>query len=87
MIPERWELVGKGRDQETGLPMVLVAREKEDPTLRLTVWKLLKRPNGAWYSVGQWISKGCWRSFPEKNGVKLSDSRIDQILLGYANGA
>lgn len=86
MVPERWELVGKGRDIETGLPMVLVAREKEDPRLRMTVWKLLKRPNG-WYSVGQWISKGRWRSFPETNGVKLSDSRIDQILLEFANAA
>jgi hypothetical protein len=86
MVPENWALIGKGKDEETGLPMVLVAREKHDPVLRLTIWKLLNR-DGSWYSVGQWISKGLYRRFPEPNGVKLSDSYIDQKLLEYANDA
>lgn len=86
LVPERWEAIGKGTDPESGLPMVFVAREKTDFERRLTVWKLVKRPN-AWYSVGQWISQGRWRRFPETNGVRLSDSRIDQILRSYANEA
>lgn len=86
MVPERWQLVGKGIDEETGLRMALVAREKHDPVVRLTIWKLLKR-DGSWYSVGQWISKGLYREFPEPNGVKLSDSITDQTLLKYANDA
>lgn len=84
MVPETWGLVGKG--VKDGLPMVRVAREKFDPTPRLTIWTLVKRANG-WYSVGQWISKGVYREFPEANGVKLSDSYIDQKLLGYATQA
>lgn len=67
--------------------MVYVAREKIDPVSRLTVWKLLLRDNGSWYSVGQWISKGVFRRFPEPKGVKLSDSQTDQTLLKYALAA
>jgi hypothetical protein len=67
--------------------MVYVAREKLYQQPRLTVWKLIKRPARGWYSVGQWISKGSWRRFPEKFGVRLSDSKIDQELLRHANAA
>lgn len=84
MVPERWEAIGKG--EEHGLSVVYVAREKTDCEPRITVWKLVQRPRG-WYSVGQWISKGLYRTFPEKLGVKLSDSKIDQRLLHYANEA
>lgn len=86
MVPETWAVYGKGWDRETGLRMAFVVREKRDPVVRITMWKLLYR-DGAWYSVGQWISKGLYRKFPEPNGVKLTDSRIDQMLLKYANDA
>lgn len=85
LVPERWGLLYRGRDPDTGYPMVLVAREKVDCAARLTVWKLVKRPNG-WHNVGQWISQGRWRGYPEKNGVKLTDSRIDTALRTYAEG-
>lgn len=84
MVPERWELIGKA--EENGLKVVYVGRIKHDYMDRMTVWKLVKRARG-WYSVGQWISQGRWRSFPEKNGVKLSGSRTDRILLSYASNA
>lgn len=84
MVPERWALVGKGRDPETNLPMAWVAREKRDPTIRLTIWKLVYR-RGIWYSRGMWISKGIYRKFPEPNGVRLSDSITDQTLKRYAD--
>lgn len=83
-VPEAWEFVGRGKDPETDLPMVMVARQKYDGQHdRMTIWKLVQRTNG-WYSVGQFISKGVYRKFPETNGVKLSNSRIDQILLSFA---
>lgn len=81
LVPERWELIGKAVEDE--LPVAYVAREKTDFCQRLTVWKLVLR-EGSWYSVGQWISTGRWREFPEKGGVRLSDSRIDRTLLRYA---
>lgn len=80
MVPEKWALVGKGK--RDGLPMVRVAREKIDPVSRLTIWTLIQRPNGVWYSVGQWISIGRYREFDTPQ--KLTDSQIDQRLLDYA---
>lgn len=81
MVPEDWSLLA--RSIEDGRNVCYVAREKHDVVDRLTVWKLVEYPN-AWYSEGQWISKGVYRRFPEKKGVKLSDSRIDQTLLSFA---
>lgn len=83
MTPECWQLIGRGIDEETGLPMVFVGRETYDVTIRQTIWKLVKHSKG-WSSVGQWISKGTYRKFPETNGVKLSDSITDQTLLRFA---
>lgn len=87
MFADRYEAIGKGTDEPTGLRMVLVARIREDTQERLTVWKIVYRPGKGWYSVGQWISKGMWRRFPEKYGVKLTDSKIDQTLLKIARVA
>lgn len=85
LVPERWSLIAKGTDPESGLPMALVAREKDyNVDKKLTIWKLVQRSNG-WYSVAQWVSKGYWRVFPETNGVKLSDSVIDRTLAKLAN--
>lgn len=80
MVPESWALIGKGK--RDGLPMVKVAREKRDPTARLTIWTLVRKPNGIWYSVGQWISKGRYREFDRPQ--RLTDSYIDRKLLEYA---
>lgn len=82
MVPETWALVGKSKRE--GLPTAWVAREKHDPTTRLTIWTLVKKPNGVWYSVGQWISIGRYREFDRPQ--RLTDSYIDQKLLKYANG-
>jgi hypothetical protein len=82
LVPERWGLVGTGYDED-GLPMVLVAREKTDYTDRWTIWRLVQRPNG-WYNTGQYISSNLFRRTPEPKGVKLSDSRIDNILRDFA---
>lgn len=87
MFDQRYEAIGKGVDEPTGLRMVLVARIKSDTEERLTVWKIVYRPGKGWYSVAQWISKGQWRRFPEKYGVKLSDSKTDQALLHHASTA
>ena len=84
LVPERWEAVGVATDK--GDPIVYVAREKHDYEYRMTVWKLVKRV-GTWYSLGQWVSQGRWRQFPEKGGIRLSDSRIDRLLEHYANKA
>lgn len=84
LVPERWEAIG--RAEEEGSPVAYIAREKRDFQLRLTVWKLVRR-EGTWYSVGQWVSQGCWRRFPEKGGIRLSHSRIDRLLEHYANEA
>jgi hypothetical protein len=86
-MTDRWETIGTGTDDETGLPVVYVARERVDAAKRLTVWKLVKRPGKGWYSIGQWISLGRFRRFPEKFGVKLSDSITDQTLIAYADAA
>lgn len=83
MVPERWALVGKGILD--GCPMAQVAREKYDPTPRLTIWKLIRKSNGAWYTVGQWISIGRYREFDSPR--KLSDSYTDQKILSYATDA
>lgn len=60
-----------------------VAREFAGPAPRMTIWTLVQRPNGAWYSVGQWISRGEYREF-EDGPQKLTDSFTDQRLLCYA---
>lgn len=82
MVPETWALIGRGT--RNGLPMARVAREKRDPQVRLTIWTLVRRANGAWYSVGQWISRGEYREFDTPQ--KLSDSYIDSRLRDLANG-
>lgn len=83
LVTERWDRVGEGIDADEGLPFVLVARIKNDGQERVTIWKLIERPNG-WYNLGQYISANLFRRYPEKKGVKLSDSRIDTILREYA---
>lgn len=80
MVPETWALIGKGR--KDGMPMARVAREKRDPTPRLTIWTLVKKPNGNWYSIGQWISRGEYREFDRPQ--RLTDSYTDQRLLDLA---
>lgn len=80
MVPETWALVGKGT--KDGRPMARVAREKRDPTPRLTIWTLVKKPNGVWYSVGQWISIGRYREFDRPQ--RLTDSYIDRKLIDVA---
>jgi hypothetical protein len=81
MVPETWALIGRGtRD---GLPMVQVAREKRDPDVKLTIWTLVQRANGSWYSIGQWISRGEYREFDQPQ--KLTDSYIDMRLKDLAN--
>lgn len=82
MVPERWALVGKGRLD--GYPMVQVAREKYDPTARLTIWKLIDK-GGVWYAIGQWISIGRYREHERPR--RLSDSYTDQKLIEYAEQA
>lgn len=81
MVPETWALIGKGK--KDGLPMRRVAREFATTPVRLTIWTLVLRPNGHWYSVGQWISRGEYREF-EDGPQKLTDSFTDQRLLHYA---
>lgn len=90
LVPERWEFLGHSVDDETGFPVAFVAREKVDPNRRLTVWKLMKRPNG-WYNMGQWLSTGTFRAHKFGGKVpkhcrplKLSDSRIDNMLRSFA---
>lgn len=83
LVTERWEKVGEGIDADEALPYVLVARIKNDGEQRVTIWKLIQRPNG-WYNLGQYVSKGVFRRYPERRGVKLTDSRIDCILRDYA---
>lgn len=80
MVPERWALIGKGK--KDGMPMRRVAREFGTTPARLTIWTLVQRPNGAWYSVGQWISRGVYREFEDPQ--KLTDSFTDQRLLHHA---
>lgn len=82
-VQERWGVVGRGTDPDTGFPMCLVAREKWDTETRRTVFKLVKRSNG-WHNTGQYISKNRFRKSPEKNGAKLSTSRLDSVLRDYA---
>lgn len=81
LVNENWELLE--RFEENGNPACLVAREKRDFDSRLTVWKLVKI-DGKWRSLAQWISKGQWRTFPEKNGVLLSTSVLDLTLRHFA---
>lgn len=80
MVPEQWALIGKGTHK--GLPMRKVMRESTYPRSRVTIWTLVQRPNGFWYSMGQWISKGVYREFDRPQ--KLTDSITDQRLLHYA---
>lgn len=84
VINEAWELLA--RTTEDGRDVALVARVRHPDHERVTMWKLVRYADG-WRSVGQWISKGCYRKFPEARGVKLSHSRTDQILLKLAEGA
>lgn len=82
---DRWDLMNRGTDSETGLPMCHVRRITFG-VLRdnATVWKLVQRPNG-WYNVGQFVyGVNGFRPTPEKNGVKLSGSRIDLTLRSFA---
>jgi hypothetical protein len=90
LVPERWEFLGWSVDDETGYRIAYVAREKTDFERRLTVWKLMKRPNG-WYNMGQWLSTNTFRSHAFGGKVpkhcrplKLSDSRIDFLLRSFA---
>lgn len=83
LVPEEWNRIS--RTTENGRPACVVARQKTDVTQRLTAWKLVKHGD-VWYSEGQWISEGRYRRFPEKRGVRLSDSKLDKILRDYAEG-
>lgn len=82
MLPEQWALIGRGT--KDSLPMVKVAREMYTPAPKLTIWTLVKRPNGVWYSIGQWISRGEYREFDRPQ--RLTDSHIDMRLKALANG-
>lgn len=82
-MPEEWELLA--RSIEDGNPVCYVVRVVNADRERVTIWKLVQYADG-WRSVAQWISNGGYRVFPEKRGVKLSDSRIDRILFNYAQG-
>lgn len=82
LVPEQWALWGTA--EEDGRPVVYVVRHKLDREKRLTVWKLTKFAKRGWRSVGQFISTGRYRDFPERYGVPLTDSRIDRTLLAFA---
>lgn len=75
--------MAKGTDPATQLPLAYVAVETIDYRRRICVYKLTKRA-GSWFNIGQFISKGHFRSTPEEHGRKLSDSQLDQILIRYA---
>lgn len=80
---EAWDLMGRGTDKDSGLPMCHVRRTVLG-TKRTTVWRLVQRPKG-WYNVGQIVSTGNgFRPSPERLGKKLSNSRIDLTLLSFA---
>lgn len=81
MVPETWNFLSRGI--EDGREICYIARVKHDVIDRRTVWKLMRYTDG-WRSVAQTISTGVYREFPEARGVKLTDSRIDQILKAYA---
>lgn len=87
LVNEKWEYTAKG--VEDGCPVVYVAREKYDYATRLTIFKLMKK-NDVWYNVGQWISKGQFRthhfgsSDAKVRPLRLSDSRIDVKLRKIA---
>lgn len=88
LVTEQWELLGRTTDKD-GQPVAYVGRKKFSSAERLTVFKLVQRPNGHWYNYGQWLSIGRfrptddWRS-AQTRPLKLSDSRIDSVLRCYA---
>lgn len=83
---ETWDLMDRGQERDSNLPMCHVRRIVGDEA---TVWRLVKRTsrNGivGWYNVGQFIPHfHGFRRAPETNGKKLSTSRIDLTLLSFA---
>lgn len=82
LVSEDWITVGT--TVQDGLPVVYVARRLHEATPRTTVYKLVHFPAKGWRNMGQFLSTGIWRSCPERYGVKLSDSRLDRILLWHA---
>lgn len=66
-----------------GLPCAFVTRMCEG---RRTTYFLVQRSTSKgprWFSCGpQQISTGETRFFPEKNGVRLTDSKLDRALVG-----
>lgn len=82
--PEQWDLQSRDIDPETGFDRCHVRKLFLDTTERVTVYRLVRFPDG-WRNVGQFIPhfKG-FRACPEKRGVKLSNSRLDLTLRSYA---
>lgn len=77
----------KGTTPE-GLPCAVISRECEG---RRTVFFLVKRDTNQgpkWFSTGpQQTSDGKVRFFPERRGVRLTDSRLDRTLHDMAEAA
>lgn len=83
-FPEKWDLMNRGIDPETGFPICHVRRQNLGAEKRATVWKLVQYPNG-WRNVGQFLPGfPGFRPCLERKGVKLSNSRLDLILRSYA---
>lgn len=82
-----YELQSRGTTPE-GLPCAVVARECEG---RKTTYFLVQRETNRgpkWFSTGpQQVSNGTVRFFPEKKGVRLTDSRLDRTLNEIASAA
>lgn len=85
LVSETWELLARSVEDELHVAIVIRVKHYGPMPDKTTMWKLVRYQDG-WRSVGQWISKGCYRKFPERRGVKLSDSLIDQALLKLAEG-
>lgn len=86
---ETWTRLSTGATPD-GEPYVVVRRDRTTAFQRATVWILVKRGTGKgprWYNAGPLVvidSDTRLIKFPEKKGVRLSDSRTDQILIALA---
>lgn len=87
LFDQTYKRESKGKTPE-GLPCAVVSRECEG---RRTVYFLVKRQTKRgpqWFSCGpQQISTGEVRFFPERRGVRLTDSCLDRTLHDLAEAA
>lgn len=68
-----------------GLACAVVLRQCEGRSTRFFLTERPTKKGPRWFSVGpQQVSNGQVRFFPEKKGVRLTDSKMDRALLGAA---